>query len=134
MKKLWHHAYWDVALSGVCEVDGKKCWFEIIEEYFDNNDPPEEYGDDWDPPWYRRFLIVALTVEQFNEIEKRHDKFRRMVGTHTDYDDQGHRGTFHYTDTITQQSFDQYFRENKKELSFDFEAFSEAHVLGWVEI
>src|SRR5580698_1129869 len=86
MKKLWHHGYWDGALSGVCEVDGKKCWFEKIEEWLDNNDYPE---DDDEPLWYRRFLIVQLTTEQFQEIEKCHNKFRRMVGTHTDYNDEG---------------------------------------------
>jgi len=134
MKKLWHHGYWDGAVSGVCEVDGKKCWFGLIEDYFENNGAPEDASADWDPPWYRRFLIVQLTAEQFKEIEKRHNKFRRMVGTHTDYDDQGHRGSFHYTDTITQETFDTFYREAKTEVPFDFEADSDAYVLGWVEI
>jgi len=134
MKKLWHHGYWDGALSGVCEVDGKKCWFEIIEDYFENNAPPEDDNADWDPLWYRRFLIVQLTNDQFQEIEKRHNKFRRMVGTHTDYDDQGKRGNYHCTDTITPETVDQFYQEAKTEVPFIFEAASDDHILGWVEI
>lgn len=79
-KKLWHQGYWDGALSGVCEVNGEKCWFELLEEWSDNNsyspeDSPEY--EDFEPPWFRRFLVFKLSEEQYSELLRRHQKFER---------------------------------------------------------
>jgi len=138
MRKLWHCAYWDGAISGVCLVDNKHCWFECIDQF--NNYPENDYEDcesetwNFEPGWYRRFLIVELTQDQFVDIEKRHNKFQRMVGTHTDYDENGHRGSFHLTDEITEETFNQFYAEAKVEPEFILEAASDLYVLGWIEI
>jgi hypothetical protein len=131
VKKLWHHGYWDGPTSGVCEVDGKKCWFELIEEWHDKYDDYDD--DDFTAPWYRRYLVHHLTDEQFKEIEARHEKFQRMVGTHTDYNEEGRRGNFHYNDTVSKETVEQYYKESKDEKFPDITPASEEHILGWYE-
>lgn len=127
IKKLWHQGYWDGPCNGVCEVDNKKCWFELIDEWVDHNEWPDE-DLDFEPLWYRRFLIVQLTDEQFQELKKRHEKFQRMVGTHCDYNDKGERGYYQPNDTT-----DQYYKEQKSEPDYVLEAASDSHVIGWYQ-
>lgn len=131
VKKLWHHGYWDGPTSGICEVNGQKCWFELIEEWHDKHDDYDD--DDFSPPWYRRYLVHKLTEEQFSEIEKRHNKFRRMVGSHTDYDESGHRGTFHYNETINAETVAQFYAESKNEPPVNINPISEEYIIGWYE-
>jgi hypothetical protein len=132
MKKLWHRAYWDGPLSGLCLVDNQKYWFECIEEWLDNNSYPENDDYDFEPPWYRRFVIWKLTDKQLTVIEAQHAKFQRMVGTHTDYDENGNRGYFHYNETITPETFRQYYDEAKLETQLDITP-SDAQIIGWYE-
>lgn len=131
MRKLWHSNYWDGPLSGMCLIEGQKYWFECVEEWLDNNSYPED-DDDFETPWYRRFLIWKLTDEQQATIEARHAKFQRMVGTHCDYDENGHRGNFHYNDTITPETFKQFYEESKLESRMDITP-TEDRILGWYE-
>lgn len=136
MKKLWHAGYWDGPLSGVCEIDGQKCWYEAVAEWIDDNSYPSEDDpayEEFEPPWYRRYLIHKLTDAQFKEIEAWHDKFRRMVGTHCDYDDQGIRSNFHYNETITPETFKQYYEESKTQKVIDVGPVSDDQILGWYE-
>jgi hypothetical protein len=135
MKKLWHAGYWDGPLSGMCSVDGQKCWFQCIEEWDEHNDYPED-EDEFEQPWYRRFLIYRLTEEQLLPTEAGHDKFCRMVGTHCNYDEDGvTRGRFHYNDTVTPDTFEQYYKEAKenKEPQTDMTPVSDEHIIGWYE-
>lgn len=135
MKKLWYLGYWDGVWSGVCEVDGQKCFFDFLEAWYDNNRYPDEDDLDYDTfeaPWYRRFLIVKLTDEQYQELEKRHAKFQRMVGCHTDYDENGKCGTKN-SPTATSETLKQYYDEAKVEVLSPMEAATEDHVLGWYE-
>lgn len=76
-KKLWHISYWDGPINGVCEVDGNKCWFEVIEMWIDNNSYPED-DDDFEQPWSRRFLITKLTDVQFEYQKNNHEKWEKM--------------------------------------------------------
>lgn len=131
MRKLWHSGYWDGPLSGMCLIDGQKCWFECIDEWGNHNSYPED-DEEFEQPWYRRFLIWKLTDQQQTEIEKRHAKFQRMVGTHCDYDDEGHRGHFHYNDTVTPESFKQYYEEAKLEEKIDITP-NDDQIIGWYE-
>ena len=135
MKMLWHGNYWDGPLAGMCLIDSQKYWFECIEQYHDNNPYPseEEYDAGWESPWYRRFLVWKLTDEQLKVIEERHAKFQRMVGTHCDYDESGkQRGYFHYNDTITEETFKQFYAESKLEKPVDITPTDE-QILGWYE-
>lgn len=133
-RKLWHGNYWDGPLSGMCLVNGERYWYECIEEYHDNNPYPseEEYDAGWEAPWYRRYLIWKLTDEQQAIIDARHEKFQRMVGTHCDYDENGHRGNFHYNDTVTPETFKQFYAESKLEKPIDITP-TEDRILGWYE-
>jgi hypothetical protein len=135
MRKLWHSGYWDGPISGMCLIDGQKCWFDLIEEWSDNNHYPSETDGvdaDWEQPWYRRYLVWKLTDEQQAEIERRHAKFQRMVGTHCDYDDSGSRGHFHYNDTVTPETFKQYYEESKLEQPMDLTP-NDDQIIGWYE-
>lgn len=131
MRKLCHFGYWDGPLSGLCLIDGQRYWYECIEEWLDNNNYPED-DDDFQAPWYRRFLIWKLTDEQQKYIDERHAKFQRMVGMHTDYDENGQRGYFHYNDTVTPETFKQFYEESKLEKPLDITPTDE-QILGWYE-
>lgn len=135
MRKLWHLNYWDGPLSGMCLIDGQKYWFDCIEQYHDNNPQmtDEEFYAGNEYPWYRKFLIWKLTDDQQAVIEARHAKFQRMVGTHTDYDENGQRSNFHYNDTVTPETLKQFYEESKLEKPFSIEPFSDAYILGWYE-
>lgn len=132
LKKLWHHSYWDGALSGVCEVNGDKCWFECIEEWLDNHSFPED-DDNFEPPWYRRFLVHKLTNEQFLAVKARNDKFRQMVGNHTNYDESGKRSSFQYNDTITPETVNRFYEESKSDVFPDISPVSDKDIVGWYE-
>lgn len=134
IKKLWHHGYWDGPRNGVCEVNGQKCWFELITEWHDKYDDYDD--DDFDAPWYRRFLVHRLTKEQYEALHVRHLKFQRMVGHHTDYDEDGHRmERFPSGCTANQETTDLYFKEAKesKEVFPSIEPVSEEDIIGWYE-
>lgn len=132
MKKLYHLGYWDGPLSGMCLVNGEKYFFECIEEWTDNNSYPED-DDDFEAPWYRRFLLWKLTDEQQAHLDQRHAKFQRMVGTHTDYDESGKRGNFVYNEQITAETVAQFYRESKDEPWISMDPASDDMILGWYE-
>lgn len=133
MRKLYHLGYWDGPLSGMCLVDGQKYFFECIEEWLDNNSYPED-DDDFEAPWYRRYLLWRLTEEQLTSLEERHAKFQRMVGRHTDYDENGKRCNFVYNETITPETVAQYYKEAKEETTvISMEPVSNDMILGWYE-
>lgn len=133
MNMLLHHGYYDGPLSGMCEVDGQKCYFEFLDQWSYSNKWPEDDEDDFEPPWYRRFLIYRLSDEQLAAVEKRHEKFRRMVGKHSSYINGKREGWFEYTDTITLETVKQYYEEAKHEAPLNLDPVSPDCVLGWYE-
>lgn len=78
VKYLWHCEYWDGARSGVALFEGKRCWFLLEKETFTN----EGCG-----LWH--FLVVKLSEKELTYEEKKHDEFRKYVGHHTDYGEDG---------------------------------------------
>ena len=78
---LWAVDYWDGPRSGMLVYNKQSYWFEVCEE-------PDE---DSDEPYYRRFVVVALSAEQMKDEAFWYDLFRQKVGTHTDYDANGLR-------------------------------------------
>ena len=79
---LWHSGYWDGPTSGMCMFNDKKCWFET-----------EELGGwlDEDTCEPRLYKILEISDEQIRDLEERHHRFRKYVGSHTDYDENGKR-------------------------------------------
>lgn len=130
LKKLWQHDYWDGVISGVCLVNNEPCWFETIEQF---EDFPDEYDSNFEPPWYRRFLVWKLTSEQFAAIKERHEKFRRMVGAHTTYDDNGKSLDRFIDGTVSQESTEQFYRESSLRSFPDYNPVSEDQIVGWHE-
>lgn len=80
VRMLWHHAYWDGPISGACVFDDERLWFSCYDE---------NHGDE--KKWYRKFVLLRLSDEQWKEIDLRHARFQDYVGTHTDYDENGKR-------------------------------------------
>jgi len=140
MKMLWHSGYWDGPLSGLCllkdkrdiEPNNQKYWFSYAEAWIDNNSYPED-DDDFEPPWWRRFIIIKPTNNQLADVEARHAKFQRMVGTHCDYNDEGKRSNFHYNDTVTKESLKQYYKESKSEITPSV-MINDDQIIGWIEL
>lgn len=131
-KMLFHVGYWDGPLSGLCLVDGTKCWFAMSEEYDGPHPETEQERDDFTPPWYRRFLVWRLSAEELAEVERRHEKFRRMVGTHCDYTEDGLRGRFALGGEITQATVDRYYAESKLEPVQNLKP-ADGSIVGWFE-
>jgi hypothetical protein len=75
VRLLWHSDFWDGPRSGMLELNGARCWFQVIAE----NEDQDLRG------WYRRFAVVRLTPEQLAKECRWHELFRERVGWHTDY-------------------------------------------------
>jgi len=105
---LWHENYWDGPLTGVMLWEGEKCWFETYEDDFVERPLTEEEIKDWadflkipveevdeedkiDYEPYRRYNVYRIPKETMEAIEYNHNLFRKYVGTHTDYDENGLR-------------------------------------------
>lgn len=94
IKLLWHSGYWDGPISGVCEIDGKKFWFDQINgeqgeiwiKHIDESfDPADEDSFSYDIT--RIYRVYRLPDDVMNNVELNHDLFRKYVGHHTDYVD-----------------------------------------------
>jgi hypothetical protein len=113
IRLLWHHAFWDGPLSGLCLYQGRKCWFERCAE-------GDEEGADG---FYRRFLLLELSPEQLADEERWHELFRQKVGTHTDHDEA--RGAVRPRETW-REFYDEYARRGPVDYSAN-------PAVGWFE-
>jgi len=88
---LWHTDYWDGPLSGLCIWNGEKYWFHnVFEEHF------EAREDHQCSQQNRYYCLFMLTPQELQEKEYWHGEFRKYVGNHSDYDEDGQRaGTIH---------------------------------------
>ena len=92
IKLLYHVGFWDGPISGVCEIEDKKFWFEQIngeqgelwvkhiDEEFDTSDE-----DSYSYDITRFYRIYKLPEDVMNDITSNHEAFREHVGHHTDY-------------------------------------------------
>jgi hypothetical protein len=87
---LWHCAYYDGPRDGVMLYQEKPHWFQIEDADADFRVRVDSTGQKW-KDWYARFLVIALTDDQFQEEVYWHNLFRQKVGTYWDYDEQGRR-------------------------------------------
>lgn len=86
VKLLYHSNYWDGPLSGVCEYQGKRYWFDCL------NEDETTVDEDGEPCFARRrYGIYELTEEEWEEQDVWHRLFETYVGTHTNYNEQGER-------------------------------------------
>lgn len=75
---LWHVGWWDGPTSGVVLCNGKPCWYQQVDQN------PEAYDDE--DTWYRRYIVVELTEEQFQALLHRYRWFSASVlGKRVDY-------------------------------------------------
>lgn len=102
VKMLWHSGYWDGPLSGIAVYDGKKYWFEIVREIMGGNED-EFYRT-------RLFALIKLSPEELAYEEENHERFRKYVGHHTDYDEEGKRAV----GKVHPQSMHKKFYDNYK--------------------
>jgi hypothetical protein len=70
---LWSEDWYDGPLSGMCAYEGRKLWFQCVNEV-----------DDSDGVSRRHFTLHALPAEQLEDVLKWHKLFREKVGTHFD--------------------------------------------------
>lgn len=118
LRFLWYANWWDGPISGMLIYQNKKCWFELISE--NENAFPDEY--------YRRYLIIELSVSQIEEEEYWHALFVKQVGEHMDIDENGVR----HRDRVKpfqshQVSYEAYKTRTPMDLSENF-------VLGFFEL
>lgn len=81
IKIIWETDRYDGPLSGVCEFEGSRHYFNIIDEMDKNNKDKENlFGCR-----LRLFGIYKLTESEMSSVIYWHNEFRKYVGTHTDY-------------------------------------------------
>jgi len=83
VKLLWHIGYWDGPLDGVCEYEGRRHAFRVLED-------TRNYR-------WRIAIVTELSPDQLAALEEQHARFQQYVGTHTDYnyDAEGKRSVNH---------------------------------------
>ena len=74
---LWFDDFWDGPLSGLVSYAQQRYWCQMIAE----RPPGAPSGS-----FYRRFVLLMLSEQEYAEETYWHDLFRRFVGTHTDVD------------------------------------------------
>ena len=101
-RMVWCDDFWDGPLTGVCELDGKRLWFEL---YADSDIAPI---DDAEPAaresvlrvarrvgrsreWYRLMLLHQLPELDMREAERWHSLFTRHVLDQVEPTGQGQR-------------------------------------------
>lgn len=108
-RMLWHHDYWDGPQSGVMLWNGEKVWFEMFEEKWEERLIPDKDWEEWIEYYktkngvepdeedrmeydrYRYFRVYRLPEETMTAIAHNHELFRKFVGVHTDYEEDGSR-------------------------------------------
>jgi hypothetical protein len=68
---LWADDWWDGIVSGVAEVDGRRVYFNCIEE--------DDKGN-------RKFAVYDVPKEIWELINERHNDFKKYVGSHWDFE------------------------------------------------
>lgn len=81
---------WPGPAGGVIAYQNKPHWFEAVSEDDEFRTYTDETGDEW-LEWYRRFLLIELSEEQYQEELYWYNLFREKVGDYWDYDEHGHR-------------------------------------------
>lgn len=76
----WIMNYWDGPISGVAEFEGHLNWFHVRAYSIEDEPPPHEC------------LLYELSDRERAAERRRHDLFRKYVGTHMDLDAAGRRG------------------------------------------
>ena len=76
----WHADFWDGPRSGMLTYRGQEYWFEVVAE-----------SEDDASGWYRRFAVLRRRPDQHADELRWHELFRRCVGGHTDYTEDGQR-------------------------------------------
>ncbi len=102
VQMVWCDDVWDGPLTGVCELDGERLWFEL---YADSDIVP---ADDAEPAvrasilrvagqvgrpeeWYRLALVHRLPELDMREAERWHRLFTRHVLGESELDDRSER-------------------------------------------
>lgn len=126
---LYHLNYWDGPISGVMLWNGERCYFNQFserserikwsdEEIEDWKKHCEENGrefdiddcEDWD--LYRHYKVYRTPPNVMRDIDEDHELFRRYVGVHTDYDENGRRCLVNH---LRPAKFHKLFYDRKKE-------------------
>lgn len=121
---LWDDDYYDGPISGVCMVQGEKCYYRMFnfDEYVAFQDGRIDDFTSF------KYVIIALTKEQLVEEEKWHQLFREKVGLHTDYNEFGERGS---SKIRPPELRDEFYRRYKERA---FPDYSKSPIIGWFEI
>ena len=137
---LYHLNYWDGPISGVCLLNGKRHYFdtvdEIHEEWTMTDDQWRQYckensdlGIETDPEeriqtdWYRVYGIFETPDEVMEIIEENHQLFTKYVGTHCDYDYGGKRPLHHSVEehqkVLNKTDHDKFYGRTKRSATID---------------
>jgi hypothetical protein len=136
-RMLWHHDYWDGPISGVILWDNEMCWFsqkgddiynkkeiseeekvELINWAKENNHTLDEM-DFYDFNHWRIYDVYRIPKETMDAIIFNHELFKKYVGEHTDYDENGVRPIGKLRPSELHSMF--YERREEKKVNLDLE-------------
>lgn len=83
VKLRYINGYYDGMLSGVLEWEGKRYYFDIVDE--NNSDNIN------DADWYRKFGLYEMTPEEWATEDHTHAEFVKYVGSHYVINEDGKR-------------------------------------------
>lgn len=102
-KLLWHDDYWDGPVQGMLEYKGEKLYFMMHKD--------GEYKKGTDSFTLRTFTVYKLKPDILARQMDWHKLFQRLVGTHTDYENET-SGKF---SAQTHPNWESFFERKKKE-------------------
>jgi hypothetical protein len=117
VRLLWHVDFWDGPRSGMLAYRGQECWYQVVAQ-----------SEDDDAGWYRRFVVLRLSPEQYAEERRWHELFRAKVGVHTDYEEQKQRPRVGFL--WPREHWREFYEPYQRRTPPDF---SGNEVLGWFE-
>jgi hypothetical protein len=109
VRMLWINDYYDGALSGAAEFDGRLCWFSYVDD--------DDLG--------RRYLLHELSERQRAEERRWHALFVEHVGDHWTSTALGSSGVVKPVETHSK-----FYDEYNKSVREDY---SKNVILGWFE-
>ena len=107
-RMLYHLNYWDGPISGVMLWNGERCYFNQSDERSEVREYTESEIENWkkycidtnmefdmddcrDYYNYRQYKVYKTPLDIMQQLDENHNLFRRYVGIHTDYDENGSR-------------------------------------------
>ena len=116
---LWADGWYDWFLCGPIEISGKRYYATCVDDR-----GHREKGN-----WYRRYVILELPKEVWDEIIGRHEFFVEKVGDHFVFENGNRKREGLKKDSTWHEFYDRYPTDKYTKISEDYYP-----IIGWFEV